>query len=56
MWVTLLFAVVTCTPGTSVEEIGAKMVRHHIHRVVVVDNDRPVGIVGSLDLVKLLGR
>jgi len=48
--------VVTCTPDTPVEEIGTKMVRHHIHRIVVVENDRPVGIVGSLDLVKLLGR
>ena len=46
----------TCVPDTPIEEIGTKMVRHHIHRVVVVDNDRPVGIVGSLDLVKLLGR
>jgi len=48
--------VVTCALDTSVGEIGTKMVRHHIHRVVVIDNDRPVGIVGSLDLVKLLGR
>jgi CBS domain-containing protein len=46
--------VVTCTPDTPVEEIGTKMIRHHIHRVVVIDDDRPVGIVGSLDLVKLL--
>ena len=48
--------VVTCAPDTPVEEIGTKMIRHHIHRVVVVDDDRPVGIVGSLDLVKLLGQ
>ena len=46
--------VVTCVPDTPVGEIGTKMIRHHIHRVVVVDNDRPVGIIGSLDLVKLL--
>jgi CBS domain-containing protein len=48
--------VITCLPDTPVEEIGNKMVRHHIHRVVVVDKDKPVGIIGSLDLVKLLGR
>lgn len=48
--------VVTCAPDTPVEEIGTKMVRRHIHRIVVVDNDRPVGIVGSLDLVELLVR
>jgi CBS-domain-containing membrane protein len=46
----------TCLPDTPVEEIGTQMILHHIHRVVVVDSDRPVGIVGSLDLVKLLGR
>lgn len=48
--------VITCAPDTPVEEIGAKMISHHIHRVVVIENDRPVGIVGILDLVKLLGR
>lgn len=48
--------VITCLQDTPVEEIGNKMVRHHIHRVVVVDKDKPVGIIGSLDLVKLLGR
>lgn len=48
--------VVTCAPDTPVEEIGTKMVRHHIHRIVVIVDDRPVGIVGSLDLVKLLVR
>lgn len=48
--------VITCAPDTPVQEIGTKMIRHHIHRIVVVDNDRPVGIVGSLDLVKLLVR
>ena len=46
--------VVTCTEDTPVSKIVAKMLNHHVHRVVVVDQDRPIGIVGSLDLVKLL--
>ena len=46
--------VVTCTEDTPVSEIATKMLTHHVHRVVVVDQDRPIGIVGSLDLVKLL--
>jgi len=46
--------VVTCTEDTPVGEIVAKMLGHHVHRIVVIDQDRPIGIVGSLDLVSLL--
>lgn len=46
--------VVTCAEDTPVSEIVAKMLIHHVHRVVVVDQGRPIGIVGSLDLIKLL--
>jgi CBS domain-containing protein len=46
--------VVTCTEDTPISDIASKMLNHHVHRVVVVDQDRPIGIVGSLDLVKLL--
>jgi len=46
--------VVTCTRDTPVAEITAKMLAHHVHRIVVVDQERPIGIVGSLDLVRLL--
>lgn len=48
--------VVTCAPDTPVEEICTKMIGNHIHRIVVIDNDQPVGVIGSLDLVKLLAR
>jgi len=30
------------------------MVRHHVHRIIVVENDRPVGIVSSLDMTALI--
>ena len=46
--------IITCQPQTPVPQIAAEMVRQHIHRVIVVEGDRPVGIVSSLDLVKLL--
>ena len=46
--------VVTCSPLTSVSEMADEMVRHHVHRVIVVEDDRPVGVVSSLDIVKLL--
>jgi len=45
--------VITCAPTATVAQIASKMVQRHVHRVVVVD-DMPVGIVESLDLVRLL--
>ena len=45
---------VTCTPTTPVADVAGLMVRQHIHRVIVVEGDRPVGIISSLDLAKLL--
>lgn len=46
--------VVTCTPQAPVSEIAARMLERHIHRLVVVEDQKPVGIISSLDLVKLL--
>jgi CBS domain-containing protein len=46
--------VITCTPQTPVNEVAKTMVRLHIHRVIVVENECPVGIISSLDLAKLL--
>ncbi len=46
--------VVTCTPDSLVSDVAESMVRHQIHRVIVVDRDRPVGIISSLDMVKLV--
>jgi signal-transduction protein with cAMP-binding, CBS, and nucleotidyltransferase domain len=34
--------------------MAAAMVQGHIHRVVVTEKGRPVGIVSSMDLLKLL--
>ena len=46
--------VVTCTPQTPIRELAAEMLRHHIHRIIVVEGKHPVGIVSSLDLVRLV--
>jgi len=46
--------VISCQPDTPITELAESMVSHHVHRLVVVEGDRPVGIVESLDLVKLL--
>lgn len=46
--------VITCPPETTVGQMAAIMVRQHIHRIVIVESDHPVGIVSSLDLARLL--
>lgn len=45
---------ITCTKDTTVGEMAATMVRQKIHRIIVVERNRPVGIVSSLDLARLL--
>jgi CBS domain-containing protein len=47
-------SVVTCEPSTSVEDVMRQMVQHHIHRIVVVEAGRPVGIISTLDVLKTL--
>ncbi len=38
----------------SVAEAARVMVEHHIHRLVVTDDKEPVGIVTSLDLLRVI--
>jgi predicted transcriptional regulator len=46
--------VVTCSPETPIGELALEMTRQRVHRIVVVEKDRPVGIVSTLDIVKLV--
>ena len=48
--------VLCCAPDSPVREVAAEMVRHHVHRIVVVDGEKPVGIVSSLDIAALVAR
>ncbi len=48
--------VVTCKPALPIREVAALLVRHHIHRVFVVDQSKPLGVINSLDLVALLAQ
>jgi len=45
--------VVQCSPETELTLVAADMVHRHVHHVVVVRNNEPVGIISSLDIVKL---
>lgn len=48
--------VLTCLSSTPVADVASQMVRNHVHRIVVVEGDRPVGIISSLDLASLVAR
>jgi CBS domain-containing protein len=46
---------VTVRTGTSLARASQLMVSRHIHRLVVVDDeDKPIGVVSSLDLLRVL--
>lgn len=46
--------VLTCSPDAPVSQVAAEMIRHHVHRIVVVEGDKPVGIVSALDIAALV--
>jgi len=47
--------VVTCTPETSVGEIASLMVERKVHLIPVVEQDRVVGVVARLDIIRSMG-
>lgn len=46
--------VTVCPPGEPLSRVAQTMLDDHIHRVIVVEGDKPVGVISSLDLVKVL--
>jgi len=38
----------------SAAEVARQMVEHHVHRLVVTEGKEPVGIITSMDLLKLI--
>ncbi len=46
---------ISCTPETAVSEIADLMVSKKIHLIPVVDEEKLVGVVARLDIVKSLG-
>jgi len=45
--------VVQCSPETELAMVAAEMVHRHVHHVMVVRNNEPVGVISSLDIVQL---
>tara|TARA_R110002072_G_scaffold238769_2_gene396295 strand:- start:187652 stop:188161 length:510 start_codon:yes stop_codon:yes gene_type:complete len=46
--------VITCEPATPVEQVMELMSDHNVHRIVVTEGEHPVGIISTLDILKLL--
>jgi len=45
---------VTVTAGQSIAEVARALSTHRIHRILVVDHGRLVGVISSLDVVRLV--
>lgn len=47
-------SVVTVAPETPIEAVAHKMVERRVHRVLVTENDKVVGLISALDLARLI--
>jgi CBS domain-containing protein len=47
--------VTTCGPDATVQEIAALMVEKGVHLVPVVENDRVLGVVARVDIIRSMG-
>lgn len=43
-------------PDTPLVEVAETMVRERIHRVIVVENDRVVGVISALDMARAIAQ
>lgn len=48
--------VVTCSPETPVSEVAALMTENKAHLIPVVEDDKVVGVVARLDVIRSMGR
>ncbi|MFW6387297.1 MAG: CBS domain-containing protein [Thermodesulfobacteriota bacterium] len=47
--------VVTCSPDTPESEVAELMVKHKVHLIPVLENEKLLGVVGRLDIVRSMG-
>lgn len=46
--------VVTVSAGDPVSQAARRMLEHRVHRVIVVDDGRPIGLVSAFDLITIV--
>ena len=44
--------IISVGADATLKEAGDKMLKHHIHRLLVLDGNRVLGIVSTLDLIR----
>lgn len=47
--------VITATPEDSIAHMARAMADHRVHRLVIVEDGRPVGVISALDILAILG-
>ena len=47
---------ITIAPDAPLHDVAAKMAEHGVHRLLVTEGSRLVGVVSSLDVVRICGR
>jgi CBS domain-containing protein len=53
-WQICTYKPIVVAPQASVSDVARQMLRHKAHHVVVMENERIVGVVSSLDFVRQL--
>lgn len=48
--------VITADPTTPLQAVAGEMVQKHIHRIFIVENSRPVGVLSTRDLMSAIVR
>ena len=46
--------VISCQPDSPIVDVAREMIEQRVHRIIVVEGQRPVGIISALDIVRLV--
>lgn len=46
--------VITCRPDDTAPQVARQMLEHHVHRIIVVEGQTPIGVISALDLARLV--
>lgn len=46
--------IISVAPSTPIKEAARKMIEEHVHHLLVIEDDKPIGIVSALDFVELI--
>ncbi len=50
----MIHRVITASPSTSIQVLSQEMVKRNIHRILITDGEKLVGLVAASDLIQLI--